>query len=169
LGQKEFTQFFPQPGWVEHDALEILETQIECIKSAVKNAGVPGSDIACVGITNQRETTVVWNRKTGQPIHNAIVWQCRRTQDLATELKNESNEFREKTGLVPDAYFSGPKIKWILDNVADAQKLAENGDLAFGTIDSWLIWNMTEGKNRCTEPSNAQRSTTSMKCAGMRA
>jgi len=158
LGQKEFTQSFPQPGWVEHDALEILETQIECIKSAVTNAGVQSSDIACVGITNQRETTVVWNKKTGKPIYPAIVWQCRRTQDLSTELKNESNEFRERTGLIPDAYFSGPKIKWILDNVAGAQKLAQSGELAFGTIDSWLIWNLTESKTHCTEPSNAQRS-----------
>src|ERR1700722_5518458 len=135
VGQKEFRQSFAQPGWVEHDPLEILETQIECIKAAIKNAGVPASDVACVGVTNQRETTVVWNKKTGKPVYPAIVWQCRRTQDLSSQLKIESNEFREKTGLVPDAYFSGPKIKWILDNDADVRKQAESGELAFGTID----------------------------------
>lgn len=157
LGQKEFKQHFPQPGWVEHDASEILTVQIDCIKEAIKNAGIKPSEIACVGVTNQRETTVVWNKKTGKPINNAIVWQCRRTQDLSQQLKDESDVFRQKTGLVPDAYFSGPKIRWILDNVAGAQKLADAGDLAFGTIDTWLIWNLTKEKNHFTEPSNASR------------
>jgi glycerol kinase len=155
-GQKEFTQYFPQPGWVEHDANEIWETQLFCIKDCLKKSGISANDIAAIGITNQRETTVVWDRTTGKPIYNAIVWQCRRTQDLATELKTESNLFRETTGLVPDAYFSGPKIKWILDNVAGAKALANAGKLAFGTIDTWLIWNLTGG-NHLTEPSNASR------------
>ncbi|MFN8552582.1 MAG: glycerol kinase GlpK [Candidatus Obscuribacterales bacterium] len=157
VGQKEFTQSFPQPGWVEHDAEEILATQLECIKEAIKKAGVNADEIACVGITNQRETTVVWNKKTGKPVYPAIVWQCRRTQKLAEELRGKSDEFREKTGLVPDAYFSGPKIRWILDNVNGARKLANDGELAFGTIDSWLIWNLTSEKNHFTEPSNASR------------
>lgn len=157
LGQKEFKQFFPQPGWVEHDAEEILSTQIECIKDAIKDAGIKPEEIACVGITNQRETTVVWNKKTGKPVHHAIVWQCRRTQKLVEELSSQANEFREKTGLVPDAYFSGPKIRWILDNVKGARELAKKGELAFGTIDTWLIWNLTSEKNHYTEPSNASR------------
>jgi glycerol kinase len=157
LGQKEFRQSFPQPGWVEHDASEILSVQIECIKEAIKNAGISAEDIACVGITNQRETTVVWNRQTGKPIYPAIVWQCRRTQELSEKLRHESDHFREKTGLVPDAYFSGPKIRWILDNVKGAQELANKGELAFGTIDTWLIWNLTKEKNHFTEPSNASR------------
>lgn len=157
LGQKEFKQFFPQPGWVEHDAEEILHTQIECIKDAIKDAEIESTDIAAVGITNQRETTVVWNKKTGKPVYNAIVWQCRRTQKYAEELRAESNEFREKTGLVPDAYFSGPKIRWILKNVKGAQELADRGELAFGTIDAWLIWNLTSERNHFTEASNASR------------
>lgn len=157
VGQKEFKQFFPQPGWVEHDAEEILATQIECIKDAVQKAGISAEEIACVGITNQRETTVVWNKKTGKPIYPAIVWQCRRTQKLAEELRDHSAAFRDKTGLVPDAYFSGPKIRWILDNVQGARQLANDGALAFGTIDSWLIWNLTSEKNHFTEPSNASR------------
>ncbi|MBS1956001.1 MAG: glycerol kinase GlpK [Cyanobacteria bacterium SZAS-4] len=157
LGQKEFKQSFPQPGWVEHDADEILSTQIACIKDAIKDAGIKPDEIAAVGITNQRETTVVWNKKTGKPVYPAIVWQCRRTQQLAEELRDESNSFREKTGLVPDAYFSGPKIRWILDNVKGARELADKGELAFGTIDTWLIWNLTKDKNHFTEPSNASR------------
>ncbi len=157
LGQKEFKQSFPQPGWVEHDANEILTTQIACIKDAIKDAGIKPEEIAAVGITNQRETTVVWNKKTGKPVYPAIVWQCRRTQELAEELRDESNSFREKTGLVPDAYFSGPKIRWILDNVKGARELADKGELAFGTIDTWLIWNLTKDKNHFTEPSNASR------------
>ncbi|CAN5491356.1 glycerol kinase GlpK [soil metagenome] len=157
LGQKEFKQSFPKAGWVEHDAEEILATQIACIKDAIKDAGVKPDEIAAVGLTNQRETTVVWNKKTGKPVYPAIVWQCRRTQQLAEELREESNTFREKTGLVPDAYFSGPKIRWVLDNVKGARELADKGELAFGTIDTWLIWNLTKDKNHFTEPSNASR------------
>lgn len=157
VGQKEFAQHFPQPGWVEHDPLEILSVQIGCIGEAISAAGVRPGEIACVGITNQRETTVVWDRATGKPVYPAIVWQCRRTQRLSEELRGESDLFRKKTGLVPDAYFSGPKIRWILDNVPAAQKLAAEGRLAFGTIDSWLIWNLTGRTSHLTEPSNASR------------
>ncbi|MBX9771636.1 MAG: glycerol kinase GlpK [Candidatus Obscuribacterales bacterium] len=156
-GQLEFTQHFPQPGWVEHDPKEILKTQIDCVKECLAKSGLKPEDIACVGITNQRETTVVWDKKTGEPVYNAIVWQCRRTQDIAYELRAESEEFREKTGLVPDAYFSGPKIKWILDNVNGARERAEKGELLFGTIDTWLIWNLTRDKVHATEASNASR------------
>lgn len=117
VGQREFTQFFPKPSWVEHDADEILSVQIECIKDSIKDAKIKPEEIAAVGITNQRETTVVWERQTGKPVHKAIVWQDRRTQDVADQLKRENNTFREKTGLVPDAYFSGPKIQWILENI----------------------------------------------------
>jgi glycerol kinase len=156
LGQKEFTQFFPKPGWVEHDAMEILNTQLECISECIENAQIKPADIACVGITNQRETTVVWDKKTGKPIHNAIVWQCRRTQEVAQALR-EDDRFRERTGLVPDAYFSGPKIAWILDNVKGAREQAERGDLLFGTIDTWLIWHLTGKTTHVTEPSNASR------------
>ena len=157
LGQKEFKQIFPKPGWVEHDPIEILQTQIQCIKECVQNATINLNDVACVGITNQRETTVVWNRHTGTPVYNAIVWQCRRTQDVAQQLKQESDLFRQQTGLIPDAYFSGPKISWILENVPGAKDTAKKGDLIFGTIDSWLIWNLTKEKNHVTEPSNASR------------
>jgi glycerol kinase len=157
LGQREFTQFFPKPGWVEHDADEILSTQIECIKDSIKDAKIKPEEIAAVGITNQRETTVVWDRKTGKPVHKAIVWQDRRTQDVADRLKRESNAFREKTGLVPDAYFSGPKIQWILDNIPDGAKRARAGELAFGTVDTWIIWHLTGGAVHATEPSNASR------------
>lgn len=158
VGQKEFRQIFPNPSWVEHDAEEIVATQVECIKDAVKAARVKAADIATVGITNQRETTVVWNRETGKPIYNAIVWQCRRTADQAAKIKEKHEDLiRKKTGLVPDAYFSGPKIRWILDNVEGAHQLAKEGKLLFGTIDTWLIWNLTEEKNHFTEPSNASR------------
>ncbi|MBI4534156.1 MAG: glycerol kinase GlpK, partial [Candidatus Melainabacteria bacterium] len=157
IGQKEFTQHFPRPGWVEHDPMEILLVQLGCINEAIAKAGIEPKEIACLGITNQRETTVVWDRSTGKPVYNAIVWQCRRTQDIATELQQESEAFRNKTGLVPDAYFSGPKIKWILDNVPSARQLAESGKLCFGTIDTWLIWNLTNRKSHTTEPSNASR------------
>ncbi|MEZ4487476.1 MAG: glycerol kinase GlpK [Cyanobacteriota/Melainabacteria group bacterium] len=158
VGQREFTQHYPQPGWVEHDAEEILTTQIACIKEAVEKAlaGDGDKEIACVGITNQRETTVVWDKKTLKPVYRAIVWQCRRTQNIAESIKDD-NRFRERTGLVPDAYFSGPKIKWILDNVEGARARAEKGELAFGTIDSWLIANLTKEKNHYTEVSNASR------------
>ncbi len=157
VGQKEFGQHFPKPSWVEHDAEEILKTQIECIKQAVKEAKVSPDDIACVGITNQRETTVVWDKETGKPIYNAIVWQCRRTQAFADELRQETDFIRSKTGLVPDAYFSGPKIRWILDNVPGARAQAEAGKLCFGTIDTWLIWNLTKEATHATEGSNASR------------
>lgn len=157
LGQKEFKQYFPRPSWVEHDASEILSTQIDCIKLAISNAKIEGSEIACVSITNQRETTVVWDKETGKPIHHAIVWQCRRTQEIADELKSHKEIFRSKTGLVPDAYFSGPKVAWILDHVPGARDKAEAGKLCFGTIDSWLIWNLTEEKTHATEGSNASR------------
>ncbi|HEY9786257.1 MAG TPA: glycerol kinase GlpK [Candidatus Obscuribacterales bacterium] len=158
LGQKEFTQNFPKPGWVEHDPLEIVRVQVQCVKEAVKNAGVEADEIAAVGITNQRETTVVWDRETGKPLYPAIVWQCRRTQDMAEELKSTHLDvIRHKTGLVPDAYFSGPKIRWILDNVRNARDLADAGKLAFGTIDTWLVWSLTKEKNHLTEPSNASR------------
>lgn len=158
VGQKEFKQIFPKPSWVEHDAEEIIATQIDCIKDAVKNARIKATDIAAIGITNQRETTVVWNKETGKPIYNAIVWQCRRTSQIIDKLSEKQVNFiREKTGLVPDAYFSGPKVQWILDNVEGARKLADEGKLLFGNIDSWLIWNLTEEKNHFTEPSNASR------------
>ncbi len=156
-GQREFSQYFPQPGWVEHDAMEILAVQLACISDCLKSTEVSPDDIACLGITNQRETTVVWDRSTGKPIHRAIVWQCRRTQQLAEQIKTESDTFRRKTGLVPDAYFSGPKIAWLLENIPGARALAQAGQLAFGTIDSWLIWNLTGGKSHVTEPSNASR------------
>lgn len=156
-GQKEFQQFFPQPGWVEHDPREILQSQFECAKECLAKSKISPDEIACVAITNQRETTVVWDKKTGEPVYNAIVWQCRRTQDLANQLRAESEEFRLKTGLVPDAYFSGPKIAWILDNVKGARERAEKGELLFGTIDTWLIWNLTGGKTHATEASNASR------------
>ena len=136
VGQMEFQQIFPKPSWVEHNPSEILAKQIECIKDAVKNAGIKAEEIACVGVTNQRETTVVWEKATGKPIYNAIVWQCRRTKDSADSLKEKMDLFRLKTGLVPDAYFSGPKIRWILDNVPGARSRAEKGELCFGTIDT---------------------------------
>jgi glycerol kinase len=157
VGQLEFEQIFPKPSWVEHNPQEILDKQIECIKQAVKNAGVEPDEIACVGVTNQRETTVVWEKDTGKPIYNAIVWQCRRTSEFAESLKEKMDLFRLKTGLVPDAYFSGPKIRWILDNVPGARKRAEAGELLFGTIDTWLIWNLTKEKTHATEGSNASR------------
>lgn len=156
VGQQEFKQYYPQPGWVEHDPKEILSTQIACAKEAIAKAKIAPEEIACVGITNQRETTVVWDKNTGEPIYNAIVWQCRRTQDIAAKLR-ESDEFRKKTGLVPDAYFSGPKIAWILDNVIGARERAEKGELLFGNIDCWLIWNLTRDKVHATEASNASR------------
>ncbi len=159
VAQKEFTQYFPKPGWVEHDAEEIWSTQAGVALEAITKAGIESSDIAAIGITNQRETTVVWNRKTGKPVHNAIVWQDRRTAEFCDRLKNEglSRNILEKTGLIIDAYFSATKIRWILDNVKGARKLAEEGHLAFGTIDSWLIWNLTRGKLHITDVTNASR------------
>ena len=157
--QKEFKQHFPHPGWVEHDPYEIWKTQQETAKHAMHRAGVHCEDIEAIGIANQRETTVVWNRKTGKPIHNAIVWQDRRTADICTRLKADGAEatFHEKTGLLLDPYFSGTKVKWLLDNVDGARTQAERGELAFGTIDSWLVWKMTNGARHITDVSNASR------------
>ena len=157
--QKEFTQYYPQPGWVEHNPEEIWSTQAGVAMEAITKAGLKSTDIAAIGITNQRETTVVWNRKTGEPVHNAIVWQDRRTAGFCDQLKNEghSRKILEKTGLIIDAYFSATKVRWILNNVKGARKLAEEGQLAFGTIDSWLIWNLTKGKKHVTDVSNASR------------
>ena len=157
--QKEFTQIFPKPGWVEHNPEEIWSTQAGVAAEAVAKAGLKSTDIAAIGITNQRETTIVWNRMTGKPVHNAIVWQDRRTADFCDKLKNEghSKTILDKTGLIIDAYFSATKVRWILDNVKDARKLADKGELAFGTVDSWLVWNLTRGKLHITDVSNASR------------
>jgi glycerol kinase len=159
VAQKEFRQIFPQPGWVEHNANEIWETQMGVAAEAVARAGISARDIAAIGITNQRETTVVWNRASGKPVCNAIVWQDRRTAALCDELKAQGREefFTGKTGLVLDAYFSGTKLRWILDNVTGARALAEAGELAFGTIDSWLVWKLSGGKCHLTDASNASR------------
>ena len=157
--QKEFRQQFPRPGWVEHDANEIWASQYEVMLAAIAKAGARPEEIAAIGITNQRETTVVWDRATGRPIANAIVWQDRRTAGLCDELKaaGKAELMQQKTGLVLDAYFSGTKLKWLLDNVPGARTRAENGELCFGTIDTWLIWNLTGGKTHATDPSNASR------------
>lgn len=160
VAQKEFTQIFPKPGWVEHDATEIWSTQAGMAAEAVTKKGLKGEQIAAIGITNQRETTVVWDRRTGEPIYNAIVWQDKRTSDFCDELKKagKTELIREKTGLVIDSYFSATKVKWILDNVEGARAKAEVGELAFGTIDSWLIWKMTQGEMHITDVTNASRS-----------
>jgi glycerol kinase len=157
--QKEFKQYYPKPGWVEHDPLEIWSTQSGVALQAIKKAGLKSENIAVIGITNQRETTVVWNRKTGKPVHKAIVWQDRRTADFCDKLKKDglAKKIQQKTGLIIDAYFSATKVRWILDNVKGARALAENGDLAFGTVDSWLVWNLTKGKLHITDVSNASR------------
>lgn len=158
LAQKEFQQIYPQNCWVEHNPKEIWETQMQTAIDALGKANVSAENIAAVGITNQRETTVVWNRKTGEPIHNAIVWQDRRTAAFCDEIKkNQSNAIKRKTGLEIDAYFSASKINWILENVSNARKQAENGELCFGTIDSWLVWNFTYGKVHIIDVSNASR------------
>ncbi len=157
--QKEFRQIFPQAGWVEHDAEEIWNSQIQVAQAVLKQANLRAADIAAIGITNQRETTVIWDRKTGRPIHNAIVWQDRRTAELCDRLKRDgaAGVIREKTGLEIDAYFSGSKIRWILDNVPGARERAERGELAFGTIDTWLLWKLTNGAVHATDASNASR------------
>lgn len=159
VAQKEFTQFFPQPGWVEHDANEIWSTQFSVAIEAITKAGLSVENIAAIGITNQRETTVVWERSTGKPIYNAIVWQDRRTASFCDELKAQGLDkmIQQKTGLIVDAYFSGTKVKWILDNVPGARQKAINGELAFGTIDTWLVWNLTKGQIHATDVSNASR------------
>ncbi|HKK46835.1 MAG TPA: glycerol kinase GlpK [Balneolaceae bacterium] len=159
MAQKEFEQIFPKPGWVEHDPNEIWSSQTSVAAEAVTKAGINPKNIAGIGITNQRETTIIWNRKTGQPVYNAIVWQDRRTASLTDKLKEEgkSELFHSKTGLVLDPYFSGTKIKWILDNVEGARQKAEHGDLLFGTVDSWLIWKMTGGNIHVTDVTNASR------------
>lgn len=157
--QREFTQIYPKPGWVEHDPLEIWSSQLSVAVEAMGKIGAAIDEIAAIGITNQRETTICFSRKTGKPVYNAIVWQCRRTADTIEMLKEEGFDkvIREKTGLVPDAYFSGTKIKWILDNVEGAREMAQAGDLLFGTVDTWLIWNLTKGKVFVTDYTNASR------------
>ena len=159
IAQQEFPQHYPQPGWVEHDANDIWETQLAVARQAIERMRIPASQLAAVGITNQRETTIVWDRETGQPICRAIVWQDRRTAPMCDRLRREGVEsmLSERTGLVLDAYFSGTKIAWILDNVPDARRRAEAGRLAFGTVDSWLIWNLTNGKRHLTDVTNASR------------
>ena len=156
---KEFEQIFPQPGWVEHNPEEIWMTQLLTMEEVMRKANVSGQDIEAIGITNQRETTVVWDKNTGKPVYNAIVWQCRRTADIVDDLVKQglSDSIREKTGLIPDAYFSGTKIEWILDNVEGAREKAENGQLLFGTIDSWLMWKLSGGTIHATDYTNASR------------
>ncbi|HSV87796.1 MAG TPA: glycerol kinase GlpK [Bacteroidales bacterium] len=159
LAQKEFGQIFPKPGWVEHDPMEIWSSQASVIAEAMSKLGINGSHLQAIGITNQRETTIVWERKTGLPVYNAIVWQDRRTSVICDELKDRglAKKIRKKTGLVIDAYFSGTKVKWILDNVPGARDKAERGELAFGTVDSWLVWKLTGGRTHVTDVSNASR------------
>ena len=159
VAQKEFKQIYPKPGWVEHDPMEIWGSQMGVAREVLETAGVRPQEIAAIGITNQRETTVVWDKNTGKPIYNAIVWQCRRTAPICDELKKRGLEeyIKDNTGLVIDAYFSGTKIKWILDNVEGAREKAENGELLFGNIDTWLLWNLTRGKVHVTDYSNASR------------
>lgn len=159
LAQKEFPQIFPKSGWVEHNPWDIWNSQKEVMFEVLEKSNIKPKEISAIGVTNQRETTIVWDRETGQPVYNAIVWQCRRTADYCEELKKMglSETIKEKTGLVIDAYFSGPKIKWILDNVPGAREKAEQGKLLFGTVDSWLIWNLTGGKVHVTDYSNASR------------
>ena len=159
VAQRAFTQYFPKPGWVEHDADEIWASQLGVAVEALNKISAKAEDIAAIGITNQRETAIVWDKNTGEPIYNAIVWQCRRTSAYCDSLKEKglTDKFREKTGLVIDAYFSGTKIKWILDNVEGARERAEKGELLFGTVDTWLIWKLTKGKVHVTDYSNASR------------
>ena len=157
--QQEFTQYFPQPGWVEHDPMEIWASEAAVIAEAISKIGINGKDIAAIGITNQRETTIVWDAETGEPVYNAIVWQDRRTSEYCDSLKAQglTDMIREKTGLIVDAYFSGTKIRWILENVPGAREKAEQGKLRFGTVDTWLIWNLTRGEVHVTDVSNASR------------
>lgn len=159
VAQKEFTQYFPKPGWVEHDANEIWSSQLGVAVEAMAKLGIGAEDVAAIGITNQRETTIVWDKNTGEPVYHAIVWQCRRTSEYCDTLKEKglTDKFREKTGLIIDAYFSGTKLKWILDNVEGVRKRAERGELLFGTVETWLIWKLTKGKVHVTDYSNASR------------
>ena len=159
LAQREFTQHYPRPGWVEHDPMEIYSCQYGVMTEVLARAGVDAADIAGIGITNQRETTVVWDRETGRPIFNAIVWQCRRTAPLVERLVKTlpAEVIRQKTGLLPDAYYSATKLRWILDHVEGAQQRAEAGELCFGTVDSWLIYKLTGGKVHVTDATNAAR------------
>lgn len=159
LAQKEFAQYYPKPGWVEHDPHEIWSSQMAVAIEAMGRIGADAGDISAIGITNQRETTIVWDKRTGNPIYPAIVWQCRRTADMIEELKKDgfADKIREKTGLIPDAYFSGTKIKWILDYVDGAREAAERGELLFGTVDTWLIWKLTKGQVHVTDYTNASR------------
>ena len=159
IAQKEFNQIFPKPGWVEHDPQEIWSSQASTIAQVITNVGAESKDIAAIGITNQRETTIVWDAETGRPVYNAIVWQDRRTADYCKELEKQglTQKIREKTGLIIDAYFSGTKIRWILENVPGAREKAEAGKLRFGTVDTWLIWNMTHGEKHVTDVTNASR------------
>ena len=159
VAQKEFRQIFAQPGWVEHDPVEIWSSQLEVARAALAKAGLKANDVAAIGIANQRETTIIWDRRTGTPIHNAIVWQDRRTADFCQKLKRDGHAevIAKKAGLVIDAYFSGSKIRWLLENVPGARQRAERGELAFGTVDTWLLWKLTGGALHATEPGNASR------------
>jgi len=159
MSQREFTQIYPETGWVEHDPMEIWATQSSVLTEVLAKTGVKPEEVASIGITNQRETTVVWDKKTGNPIYNAIVWQCRRTASICDQLKEEGHEeyIRKNTGLVVDAYFSGTKVKWILDNIEGAREKAEKGELLFGTVDTWLVWKLTNGKVHVTDYTNASR------------
>ncbi len=157
--QKEFKQYYPNPGWVEHDPMEIWNTQLEVARAAIEKLGISAENVAAIGITNQRETTILWDKRNGKPVHNAIVWQCRRTAPTCDSLKEAgwADKIREKTGLLIDAYFSATKIRWVLQNVPEAKELAKSGNLLFGTIDTWLIWNLTGGQVHATDYSNASR------------
>lgn len=157
VAQKEYRQIYPQPGWVEHDPMEIWQSQLEVAQKALEQKGLTAAEIDAIGITNQRETTILWDKRTGKPVYNAIVWQCRRTAEDCEQLAPYKDLFREKTGLLLDAYFSATKIRWILDHVKGARKLAEEGNLLFGTVDTWLIWNLTGGQVHATDYSNASR------------
>jgi len=159
LAQKEYEQYYPRPGWVEHDANEIWYSQASVAAEAISKLGISGKQLAALGVTNQRETTIIWDRKTGEPVYNAIVWQDKRTAEYCSQLIDQGYEqtIRQKTGLRIDSYFSATKIRWILDHVPGARKRAEKGELAFGTVDSWLIWKFSAGKIHITDVSNASR------------
>lgn len=159
VAQQEFPQIYPQPGWVEHDPMQLWQTVVTVAQAAMDQCGATAENIAAIGITNQRETTVVWDKTTGKPIYNAIVWQCRRTAPICDELERRGlrDYIKKTTGLVLDAYFSGTKIKWILDHVPGAREKAERGELLFGTVDTWLIWKLTDGKVHITDYTNASR------------